>query len=320
MRQMQRLVSAIIITIILITSVICFSGCAGIGFEDDTFAHVFSEAFDKKVNAITEEDLAQIQGIEIVTYSSANYVVITLEGYYEEKQNGADKEALQKYVKRVDITDMEILSFDDLGRLVNLKEFDALYVPISDFDFLKECQNLEIFTISNNNACDDYTFLSGFGNLKELYITSCAIKDPSFISNLKGLKSLSLDYCTSGEYMLYDISCVSTLEELEELSISSIMVYDISPLSNLKKLKFLNASYNGIDDVTPLSQLSELVYIDLTQNPISDLSSLVNFDPEKFERIILDLNTLITDWSPLDYLGSKVQGKPTPSELAQSAQ
>ena len=91
-------------------------------------------------------------------------------------------------------------------------------------------------------------------------------------------------------------------------------------VSELKNLKSLNASYNCIEDVSPISQMTELVYLDLTQNPIKDLSSLTNFNPEKFEKIILDLNTLIKDWSPLDYLGNKVQGKPTPTELKKMAE
>lgn len=300
---------------LLASAVLIFSGCSFMKFSDEAFAHIFSEVFEKKSSSITQEDLSKIFGVRIVTYSNARYAVVYLDGYSSNDNNKNDE-----FVKTIDLTDYEFTSFDDIGMLTSLTEFETMYVPIPDYSFLDNCTRLTSFAVANNYACDNYSFLEKFGEINELRFQNCTVDDISFISKLTKLKCLALDCCSNGDYLLSDISYLSTLSELEELSISSNMVYDLSPLSELKGLKSLNASYNCIDDVSSISQMTELVYIDLTQNPIKDLSSLTNFDPEKFEKIILDLNTLIKDWSPLDYLGNKVQGKPTPTELKKMAE
>lgn len=309
---MKRILALTLACATFAVSTLTFSSCGKSIMKDDAFSHIFSEVFDKKANAVTEADLAKVESFEILTYSDINNVTVTLEGYSKimDSEN-PDKEAAQEFVKSVDISDFSFESFDDFKLLTGLKEFHAIYTGFKSFDFLSECKLLEEFTVMANYDCTDYSVIRNFPNIKTFAISEGSIDDLTPISEAVTLTSLTLDSVQNGEYGLSDLSFVSSLTNLESFSAASGMIYEIDALSSLENLEYLNLSYNGVDDVTPIAGLKNLKYIDLTQNLVRDLSSLKNYDPESFEVIILDLNSSIKDWSPLDYLGKKVQGRPT---------
>lgn len=306
--EMTKRVRFIILSFIVAVTLICFNGCSSISFKDEGLSEVFGEIFDKKPRNISIEELESIETFSIITYANNNYITVTLDGY-DEALASSGRDAAAEYVRTVDITDKSFSGFEDFVYLKNLKSFAASYFSFRDFDFLKNCSNISGIYLDSCYNCTDFSFLTSFEGLETLSVNDCEFSDVSFISDLKSLKSLSLSGIYMSEYPISDISFVQGLTELESLSLSSLGIVDISALENLKKLEYLNLSYNGISDVTPISELTNLTFINLTQNIISDVSSLTNYNPEKFERIMLDLNSLITDWSPLDYLGNKVQGK-----------
>lgn len=312
---MKRILALLLASAIVAFSALTFSSCTDKAEKEYTeaFDHVFSQVFEKNVEDITAEDYASVESFEILTYSETNTVTVALEGYDAIMNSETpDEEAAAKLIKTVDIKDKNFDDREGFKKLTGLKAFCAIYTSFDSFDFLSECKELEVFMVNSNFECSDYAVLENFPNLKKLEITEGSVDDLSVISKLTSLTQLSLDSVQNGEYNITDISFVSPLTNLTSLSLSSNMIYDLSALDSLKNLEYLNLAYNaGIDDVSVLAGLTNLKYIDLTQSLVKDLTPLTNFDPENFEVVILDLNSVITDWSPLDYLGKKVQGRPT---------
>ncbi len=71
-----------------------------------------------------------------------------------------------------------------------------------------------------------------------------------------------------------DLSGISDLEYLEEVSLLNDNITDIHALSGLKRLKKLALGWNDITDVSPLAGLSDLESLGLWNNEIKDISSL----------------------------------------------
>ncbi len=301
-----------------------------INFFDEDLGNVFAQAFGKDYKLVSEEDLASIEVFEILTYSETQEIKIGFAGALE---NPAD----QSKFAVVDITGMVFDSFEDFRYLTGLRAYSSVYNTNTDYSFLSYCKELESINISENSECRDYVFLKQLPKLEKFSFEQGIIDDISVLSELTSLKELELRSITTkidpdylwketfdpetgkgytieelgyDETSITDISFVSNLTGLKSLTISSCLVRDIEPLSGLTNLNFLDLSYNGISDITPLSALPQLEYINLTQNVVSDLTPLSGLDPEKVDRVMLDLCESVTDWSTLDYLGNKVQGRP----------
>ena len=71
-----------------------------------------------------------------------------------------------------------------------------------------------------------------------------------------------------------DLSQLSSLSRLENLSLLNNDITDIEPLKELKALKSLALGWNMISDVSPLSELTNLETLGLWNNQIQDLSPL----------------------------------------------
>ncbi len=283
-----------------------------IPFVDDGMAKVYSQIFDKEYYQITQNDLDTIEIMQILTYEKTNTITVLFDGYIEASNKPeTNREELLSYSREIDITDISIERYDDVAMLTNLVEFHALYTGIEDFSFLNKLGNIRTLNFVANYNCIDYSFASNFPMLEKLTISECTVDDLSFVAGLSNLSFLSLTSITQNEYSLYDISFISELTNLKELDLTSNMIFDITPISSLTQLEELYVGYNSIENVSPIADLVNLKFIDLTFNLVEDISPLTKYNPDGFERIILDLNESIDDWSPLDYLGDRVQGRPS---------
>lgn len=303
--------------LLLSGSALLLGGCAdeGLAFQNNDAKELFAEVFSKEANKITEDDLASIRSFSVITYSQTNQVEVLLDGY-----DDAEQDEKQNFARTVDITDLDLKDLSDFHYLTGLEKFYAAYAGYESYDFLTPCQNLTTISLESSYACYDYSFLKEHPNLTHLALSNCELNDSDFLQSLNRLTILHLDSVTIGEYPPADLEFVSYLPNLTDLSVSRNYILDLSPLTELKALTHLNLSYGTISDVSVLAEMPQLVYIDLTQNSVRDVSSLTTFDPENFERLILDLNSSISDWSPLEYIWDKVQGKPTRRELEALAQ
>ena len=116
--------------------------------------------------------------------------------------------------------------------IYKLKEEDfekIKFVIIDDFyfdgnlDFLKRCVNLEYIYICGIN---------GKGKTKDL----------TPLQNLKKIKYLNINYS-----LIDDLTLISKLTEIEELSLLENPLKTIKPICNFKKLKKLKLHYNNLN-------------------------------------------------------------------------
>ncbi len=310
----NKKVSLILCFLILAAILLTFTGCPtslqkidGVEFQSSEMAQVFSEIFAKDAELVTEEELAAIAEVNIITYTETNRFSITFRGYEEANKLGLDTSA---YFRSADISDMALSDMSDMSFLTSLKRFTTTYVPFDNYDFLENCKELESFEILYNYETADYSVLSKLPNLKKVNIEGAVIEDLEVFSKLLSLETLTLNEISFADGRDFDVSDLIGLTNLSSLSLVSNGISDAQAISGFTNLKRLNLARNSIEDVSPLASLVDLEYLNLEQNGLTDISPLTTFDPEKFERLILDSNSLIEDWSSLDYLGDKVQGKP----------
>jgi len=90
------------------------------------------------------------------------------------------------------------------------------------------------------------------------------------ISQLENLTNLTIR-----DTPISDIGPLATLLQIDELSLPNNQIADIRPLANLPILRFLNLAGNQVVDLLPLRELSRLSTINLTNNEVRDLSPLL---------------------------------------------
>ena len=121
-------------------------------------------------------------------------------------------------------------------------------------------------------------------------------------SSLEGLQyatnmtTLELRNESPFEGKLTDLSPLSGLTKLTNLTIWFSNVSDLSPLSGLTELTHLNLFWSNISDVSPLSSLTELTYLSLRSNNVADLSPLSNLvkltDLDLSYNVFFDISSL----------------------------
>lgn len=91
-----------------------------------------------------------------------------------------------------------------------------------------------------------------------------------------------LKYCTRAKYvdlghneMIYNISFVQSMPELEVFIIAMNPLSDISPLASCPKLEYLEIFTTNVTDLSPLSGLTELRHLNISNLPnLTDISPL----------------------------------------------
>ena len=185
-----------------------------------------------------------------------------------------------------DVLSITSLSFDEhvhttdfLRYFVNLKEL-ALndHGTISDISALGQLPYLEKVSLRNNDI-SDLTPLTQCKFLREADLTGNLIVDLSPIAQMESLSVLILN----DNNQIESVEKLSTLPNLQSLSINNTRIVDISPLSKLKTLERLSLVNNRIEDARPLHTLLSLQYLDLSNNKLVTISSL---------RTLVNLQTL----------------------------
>ncbi len=108
------------------------------------------------------------------------------------------------------------------------------------------------------------------------YLTSLTIEKGNFenlqaLSNLMQLSHLTV---TDSAVSSQDLSVISTLPNLKELTLSGCMLSNIQNLSGIGSLEYLDLSNNTIRDASALSFMSGLKELNLSHNALTNLSYL----------------------------------------------
>jgi internalin A len=108
---------------------------------------------------------------------------------------------------------------------------------------------------------------------------------PALLSKFQGLEKLAL----RGN-QISDISSLKELKELTHLDLRYNQISDISSLKELKGLTVLNLQGNQIRDISNLKELKELTVLSLDSNQISDISSLKEL--KNLKKLYLQANKI----------------------------
>lgn len=125
----------------------------------------------------------------------------------------------------------------------------------------------------SGKGISDITGLEFATNLRELDLSRNPITDLRPLANLMILEILNLSDISPNTLNL-DIGPLTTLINLEALSLENSRVSDISPLAELKELRHLDLSNNQIEDFSPLAGLTQLRTLRIRGNWTRDLTPL----------------------------------------------
>ncbi len=140
--------------------------------------------------------------------------------------------------------------------------------------------------------------LQWYRNLESVTLRDCGVQSLEGAEALTALKKLSVDnHIVSDISVATDISALSSLTQLEELSLNNCQISDISPLKNCSNLKVLFLSKNNIMDICPLKNCRKLKKVWLNNNNITYIGTLKNC--QNLEEIHLSRNNIF-DISPLE--------------------
>ena len=156
---------------------------------------------------------------------------------------------------------------------------------------LAHFKNLELLTYGLQET--DMSHFSSLTKLRRLFIErfSCGTLD-----GVEGCKALEYLRIQSGDTNpLYDLSALSKLSSLKNLTLVKNEVMDISPLEKLP-LESLALSEMPLLDFSPLGGMKSLKELNISNCMLDDLSVLEGL--EQLEKLTLR-NTHVTDFTPL---------------------
>ena len=198
----------------------------------------------------------------------------------------------------ISFSDEDIVAFTDDVLEAKLRE--AIGKPEGDITYA-DVKTVKVLAIGRQDGeagdmIADIGALKYFTNLTELNLDNLLYNsggpvDIGALSNLVGLKKLSLKNCN-----IVDIGPIGNLTALEYLEVQLNGISDISPLAGLVNLVTLSLPNNPFSDVGPLGGLTSLTTVYFYNNPISDISALSGLTG--LETLGLQ-HLQITDVSPL---------------------
>lgn len=245
------------------------------------FADMASMATGKKADTLTDEELARFRWIEY-KYSSDSVMA----GYsfenprenpdasltwleFDRSKTDIDMEALSRftglkvlsaagYVYSGNIKGMNLESLSCYGK--TLGEVAAAF---EDPGQLKE--------LRVRSGLENLEGLGVFTGLERLSVGGSDLTDIKAMANMKGIKSLTLEYCDE----IKDFSVLSVMDWLEELTIESEGIKDIGFVEHMPSLSSFSLSRSQILNVDSLEGNTTLESLSLTDcDELRDLSAV----------------------------------------------
>lgn len=189
---------------------------------------------------------------------------------------------------------LALLSLDDtpvkdLSPLANLSQLTDLSLDSTNVSDLSPLIGLSRLT----NLSLDFTYvydispLSKLSHLSHLSLDCTYLEDLSPITTLTSLTKLFLtvlppdqllhpDKSNGSRSIESNLSCLSELSQLTDLTILGSHIRSLAPIANLTNLTSLNLYQTSLSDISPLSNLTNLQELTLFESPVEDLSPLAN--------------------------------------------
>ena len=186
-----------------------------------------------------------------------------------------------------------------LSELTALTELDLKFAGFYDASYLSNLTNLVSLDLSYNSYLTDISPLSNLKSLEFLGLNGSAwgyyqtnssrlihgyffdidhlfiygeITDISCLSALQNLKTLEI----SSQIQINDFSCLSECKNLQKINALNSSLTDISFISKIP-IKELIVPQCDIEDFTPLSDCKDIISLNLSSTDFSDTSLLTSF-------------------------------------------
>ncbi len=174
-----------------------------------------------------------------------------------------------------------------------LRELNLSYAKgeLKDLAPLNDLTALETLDLSGHKGFEDLNAYTACGNLKNLLLSSTAVKNLKALEKCVNLVSLvvvdgpladisplarlaKLERVDLTRTAVKDLKPLKALAEMKNLSIGGTPVADLSPIANLKKMIDIYASKTAIKDLRALKGLVELTRVSISETAVSDLGPL----------------------------------------------
>lgn len=123
--------------------------------------------------------------------------------------------------------------------------------------------------------------------------------NPSEVDNRLRQISQRRELNIDNQKNLNDLSPVSQLRQLENVSFANVPVTDLSPLRNLNKLATVNMAGSLIDDLNPFTYATNLREVNLSQTRTTGIEPLMHL--RQLEKVMLN-QCAVSSLEPLAYL------------------
>jgi len=124
---------------------------------------------------------------------------------------------------------------------------------------------------------DGLHYLADIANCSSVEINAGEFTDISELRGFSHLTRLIISQVPLNGVGVVDASALSSLVNLEELSLGMTRVRFAEPLASLKKLKSLYLGQTLISDLSPISDLTSIEKLEIRDARVSDLTPLINF-------------------------------------------
>ncbi len=224
-------------------------------FKNDVFDTLSKFRFLESINIdIKIENSYHLDRLSTLKYLKS--LILTDARTIENIDGLRDIETLETF-----IIDAPIKDISPLARSKQLSHLALSRVLIENLQPLNALQNIETLNLSSD-VKTDIESISHLNKLKVLHISS-GLSDLSPISKLYQLTNLSL-YGNA----ITDLKDLKSLENLQHLNLVNNSIEDAQVIAELRELRSLHISYNKITDCSFLSALDKLQYLDISNNPI----------------------------------------------------
>ena len=182
-------------------------------------------------------------------------------------------------LKKLSLIQCDVLESDTIGIESRLEDLELIFTETPNLFFLLEFNNLKKFSIqtTNNSGISNVDFLANKLLLEEVSISSNQITNIDALNNLLNLRKVDVGGVN------FDLSGLSRLTNLKELSFFGNGQFDFSIFSQFTNLERLRVLSDNLDSTLPFRNLINLLELDLrfgSKLTTSDIDELRQFLPD----------------------------------------